>query len=177
MGTSSREADGLDTRQSSSVLLSLLLLFVTVRRAAWCMVSERAFFLCLVIVLFRATVRRVASWNKRELHYLNLIEENCRAGWRTRARSHCRFVLPLIHFIPDSLRYSVPLFLKRQCDRTLWRTGRPECLSPRLRARCLNARGTKPPARPAGGTHLRVSSLTCNPPCNPPYNPPYNKRE
>jgi hypothetical protein len=36
-----------------------------------------------------------------------------------RARSHCRFVLPLIHFIPDSLTYSIPLFLKRQCDRTL----------------------------------------------------------
>jgi hypothetical protein len=33
-------------------------------------------------------------------------------------RSHCRLVLPLIHFIPDSLTYSVPLFLKRQCDRT-----------------------------------------------------------
>ena len=29
-----------------------------------------------------------------------------------RARSHCRFVLPLIHFIPESLSYSVPLFLK-----------------------------------------------------------------
>ena len=29
----------------------------------------------------------------------------------------------LIHFIPDSLTYSVPLFLKRRCDRTLglWR--------------------------------------------------------
>ena len=25
----------------------------------------------------------------------------------------------LTHFLPDSLRYSVPLFLKRQCDRTL----------------------------------------------------------
>jgi hypothetical protein len=36
-----------------------------------------------------------------------------------RARSHCRFVPPLIHFIPDSLTYLVPLFLKRQCDRTL----------------------------------------------------------
>ena len=30
-----------------------------------------------------------------------------------------RFVLPLIHFIPDSLTYSVPLFVKRRCDRTL----------------------------------------------------------
>jgi hypothetical protein len=36
-----------------------------------------------------------------------------------RARSHCRFALPLIRFIPESLTYSAPLFLKRQCDRTL----------------------------------------------------------
>ena len=36
-----------------------------------------------------------------------------------RARSHCRFAPPLIHFIPDLLTYSVPPFLKRQCDRTL----------------------------------------------------------
>jgi hypothetical protein len=35
-----------------------------------------------------------------------------------RAPSHCRFVLQHIHFMPDSLTYSVPLFLKRQCDRT-----------------------------------------------------------
>ena len=40
-------------------------------------------------------------------------------GGRSRARSHCRFVLPLIHFILESLIYSVPLFLKRRCDRTL----------------------------------------------------------
>jgi hypothetical protein len=36
-----------------------------------------------------------------------------------RARSHCRFVLPLIHFVPDLQTHSVPLFLNRQCDRTL----------------------------------------------------------
>jgi hypothetical protein len=36
-----------------------------------------------------------------------------------RARSHCRVVQPLIHFIPDLQRESVPLFLKRQCARTL----------------------------------------------------------
>jgi hypothetical protein len=36
-----------------------------------------------------------------------------------RDRSHCRFVLPLIRFIPESLTYSAPLFLKRHCDRTL----------------------------------------------------------
>ena len=36
-----------------------------------------------------------------------------------RARSHDRFVLLLIHFIPDSLAHSAPLLLKRQCDRTL----------------------------------------------------------
>jgi hypothetical protein len=41
-----------------------------------------------------------------------------RANGAGRARSHCRFVLPLIHFRPDSLTYSLPLFLKRQCDRT-----------------------------------------------------------
>ena len=36
-----------------------------------------------------------------------------------RVLSHCRFVLPFIRFTPDVLRGSVPLFLKRQCDRTL----------------------------------------------------------
>ena len=35
-----------------------------------------------------------------------------------RARSHCRFALPPIHFIPDSLTYSVLFPLKRR-DRTL----------------------------------------------------------
>jgi ataxia telangiectasia mutated family protein len=38
---------------------------------------------------------------------------------KLRARSHCRFALPLILFIPDSLTYLVPLFLNRQCDRKL----------------------------------------------------------
>ena len=33
-------------------------------------------------------------------------------GSTARARSHCRFALPLTNFIPDSLTYSVPLFLK-----------------------------------------------------------------
>ena len=42
-----------------------------------------------------------------------------RADRLLRARSHCRFVLTLIHFMPCSLTYSVPLCLKRQCDRTL----------------------------------------------------------
>jgi hypothetical protein len=32
-------------------------------------------------------------------------------------------VLPLIHFLPDALNYSVPLFFKRQCDRTLGLAG------------------------------------------------------
>jgi hypothetical protein len=40
-------------------------------------------------------------------------------GGAARAWSHCRFVLLRIHFIPELLTYSVPLFLKRQCDRTL----------------------------------------------------------
>ena len=41
-----------------------------------------------------------------------------------RARSHYRFVLPLIHFTPESLMYLVSPFLKRQCDRTLGRAAR-----------------------------------------------------
>ena len=36
-----------------------------------------------------------------------------------RARLHCCFAPSLIHFIPDSLKYLVTLFLKRSCDRTL----------------------------------------------------------
>jgi hypothetical protein len=40
-------------------------------------------------------------------------------GGGFRARSHCRFVLLLIHFVPHSLTYSLHLFLKRQCDQTL----------------------------------------------------------
>jgi hypothetical protein len=40
-----------------------------------------------------------------------------------RARSHCRLVAPLIHFVPVLLTYSVPLFLKRQCDRTIGARG------------------------------------------------------
>jgi hypothetical protein len=34
-----------------------------------------------------------------------------------RVRSHRLCVLPLIHATPDSLRYLVPLFMKRRCDR------------------------------------------------------------
>ena len=36
-----------------------------------------------------------------------------------RARSHCRFAPPLTHFMSCFLTYSVPLFLNRQCGRTL----------------------------------------------------------
>jgi hypothetical protein len=36
-----------------------------------------------------------------------------------RARPQCRFVPPIIPFIPDLRTYSVPLLLKLQCDRTL----------------------------------------------------------
>jgi hypothetical protein len=46
-------------------------------------------------------------------------------------------VPPLIHFIPDLRTYSVPLFLKRQCDRTLGpaRRRRPAARRPRPRQR------------------------------------------
>ena len=46
-----------------------------------------------------------------------------------RVRSPCRFVVLPIYVIPDSLKYLVALFLKRQCDRTL---GLPEGLFERL---------------------------------------------
>ena len=36
-----------------------------------------------------------------------------------RARSHCGFVLLFTRFVPYSLTYSLPLFLKRQYDRAL----------------------------------------------------------
>ena len=42
--------------------------------------------------------------------------EVCDDGGPARARSHCRFVLPLIRFPPDSLTYLVPLCLRQQCD-------------------------------------------------------------
>jgi hypothetical protein len=57
----------------------------------------------------------------RHLPHLRRLERRLpgRVHGLRRARSHCRFAPPLIHFIPYSLTYSVPLFLKRQCDRTL----------------------------------------------------------
>jgi hypothetical protein len=64
-----------------------------------------------------------------------------------RTRSHYRFVLPLIHFIPYSLTYSVPLFLKRQCDRTLGVRGHPG----RAGQRAGRARQRAPPPAAAGG--------------------------
>jgi hypothetical protein len=49
---------------------------------------------------------------------------------RLRTRSHRRCVQPSIHVIPYSRRDSVPLFLKRQCDRARdWR-GRPRSARP-----------------------------------------------
>jgi hypothetical protein len=45
-------------------------------------------------------------------------EQRLADGTRS-ARLHSRFVMPLIHFILYPRTYSVPLFLKRHCDRTL----------------------------------------------------------
>ena len=64
-------------------------------------------------------------------------------GW-ARARSHCRFVPPLIHFIPDSLTQSVPLFLKRQCDRTLGWALRAQGIKPRESVRDELPKGELP---------------------------------
>jgi hypothetical protein len=46
-------------------------------------------------------------------------QHSCGRCGAARARSHCRFVPSLIPSAPDSRTYSEPLFLKRQCDRTL----------------------------------------------------------
>jgi hypothetical protein len=66
-----------------------------------------------------------------------------------RARPHCHSVPPLIHFMPDSLTYSVPLFLKRQCDRTPpgLRPGGPPTrpLAPQ-RCRAIGARNADAPS-------------------------------
>jgi hypothetical protein len=62
-----------------------------------------------------------------------------------RARSHCCFVLSPIHFIPDSLTYSVPLFLKRQCDRTLG--------DPPMRTETVAIRARGPVWLNAAGSH------------------------
>ena len=66
-----------------------------------------------------APVPRLALRESQRVHILRGAMK-CRRGRRkARARSHCRFARPLIHFIPDLRTYSVPLFLKRHCDRTL----------------------------------------------------------
>jgi hypothetical protein len=65
-------------------------------------------------------MRQTELWEPRcDNGYPNVIHNPADPGGTYRARSHCRFVLPLIHFIPDFLTYSVPPFLKRQCDRSL----------------------------------------------------------
>jgi hypothetical protein len=51
---------------------------------------------------------------KSEAYYARTLQAICR-----RARPHCRLAPPLTRFIPDPLTYSVLLFPKRQCDRTL----------------------------------------------------------
>jgi hypothetical protein len=40
---------------------------------------------------------------------------SAKPGWK-QGSPHCRVVQPLICFTPESLTYSGPLFLKRQCD-------------------------------------------------------------
>jgi hypothetical protein len=76
-----------------------------------------------------------------------------------RARSHCRFVLSLIHFIPDSLTYSVPLFLNRPCDRALGGRGRADGADHRQRA--APRAPPRPPPPPAPPDFQERSDLLC----------------
>ena len=83
-----------------------------------------------------------------------------------RARSQCRFVLLPIHFIPESLTSSIPLFLKRQCDQTLGGLGRRLPLRGR---RCAGRAGL--PARNENCTGLArnpVQFSFASPPRPPP---------
>jgi hypothetical protein len=59
-------------------------------------------------------IEQPAGDNRGKVTALDLSEDG-----QLRARSHCRFAPPRIHCIPDPLTFSVPLFLKRQCGRTL----------------------------------------------------------
>jgi hypothetical protein len=77
-----------------------------------------------------------------------------RQDGRRRARSHFRFVPPLIHFIPDSRKDSVPLFLKQQCDRTLGR----HLLQPASEDRVLRGQPRRGPIRPRGSVQLPARS-------------------
>jgi hypothetical protein len=57
--------------------------------------------------------------------HLRLPREVLRGLRRARSYVYCRCALLLIHFIPESLTYSVTLFLIRQRDRTLGLPGVP----------------------------------------------------
>ena len=69
---------------------------------------------------------------------------------RPRARSHCRFVLPFIRFVPDSLIHSIPLWSKRQCDRTLRRP----------RGESTAGRAVGPAVRAGGGVGISAFSFS-----------------
>ena len=69
---------------------------------------------CLELPTARGAKGRTA-WADPAGLLLPALAERARTGVRVGLG---RFALPLIHFIPDSQRESVPLFLKRQCDRT-----------------------------------------------------------
>ena len=103
-----------------------------------------------------------APWGARGAHgVLPVRASRLRPGL---PRSHRRVVLPLINFIPYSLTSQVPLFLKRQCDRTL-RPGRPRLRlarrapRPRRARRRLLVRARPPPpgAGAGGGAEQRAA--------------------
>jgi hypothetical protein len=70
-------------------------------------------------------------------------------------KTHCRFAPPFIFFIQDSLTYSVALFLKQQCDRTLGPRGQRPPLAGD--ARC--ARGCRGTWARVTIDHVRRSAL------------------
>jgi hypothetical protein len=80
-----------------------------------------------------------------------------------RARSHCRFVPPLILCTSDSLRDSAPLLLKRKCDRTLaggpqWTPARDRALGVLVR-RAMAAAGGPPREQVTGSQPAPLSVI------------------
>jgi hypothetical protein len=84
-----------------------------------------------------------------------------------RARSHCRFVPPLIRFTLGSRTCSVPLIMKRQCDRTLGGAAKQVDRPGRLHRCRAQPRPRGARARGAGAELRRRRATRCRQPWTP----------
>jgi hypothetical protein len=80
---------------------------------------------CLQLAYFASRLARSLQLVPAAAAAAGALFPSLRGAWGAgRARSRNRFAPPLTHFIPDPLTHSVPLYLKRQCDRTPQARGR-----------------------------------------------------